>query len=103
MGRKPFFTNDATVVVSTDGYFDVFATGPRTANIKPSYRGVLAELGSTVCVGDRLSVRPDSNVLLEAVTAWFSERRAAAVRGELGGGRDRRPAPETRRPTVLRL
>lgn len=93
MGRKPFFTSDATIVVSTDGYFDVFAPGARTSTIKPSYRGVLAELGSTVRLGDRLSVRPDSSVLLDAVTAWSTDRGAAAVRGDLGGGRDHKPEP----------
>lgn len=93
MARRPFFTSDATIVVSTDGYFDVFAPGARTSNIKPSYRGVIAELGSAVRLGDRLSVRPDSSALLAAVSTWSTERGAAAVRGELGGGRDHKAEP----------
>ncbi len=93
MARTPFITMDATIVVSTDGYFDVFALGARAANVKPSYRGVIAELGPTVREGDRLSVRPDSAALLDAVTAWSTARGAAAVRGELGAGRDHEAKP----------
>lgn len=93
VGRRPFLTSDATIVVSPNGYFDVFAPGARAAHVKPSYRGVIAELGPTVRVGDRLSVRPDSSALLDAVNAWSSERGAAAVRGELGAGRDHKANP----------
>ena len=95
MARTPFITMDATIVVSTDGYFDVFALGARSVNAKPRYRGQIAELGPTVREGDRLSVRPDSVALLDAVTAWSTARGAAAARGELGAGRDREanPAP----------
>jgi ribonuclease HI len=91
VARTPFLTDDATIVVSTDGYFDVFAPVARTPNDKPSYRGIIAELGPTVRLGDRLSVRPDSVALREAVTAWSEDRGAAAVRGDLGGGRDHEP------------
>ena len=93
MARTPFMTSDATIVVSTDGYFDVYAPGARPANVKPAYRGVIAELGSKVRLGDRLSVRPDSIELLDAVTAWSTERGAAAVRGDMGAGRDHKSNP----------
>ena len=93
MARTPFLTPHATIVVSTDGYFDVFAPGERRPTTKPAYRGVIAELGSTVRVGDQLSVRPDSIALLDAVTAWSTARGASAVRGELGAGRDHRANP----------
>ncbi|MEX1171870.1 MAG: hypothetical protein WEG56_04570 [Chloroflexota bacterium] len=94
MARTPFMTPAATVVVSTGGYFDVFAPTERQPNDKPSYRGTIAELGATVREGDRLSVRPDSIALREAVTAWSVRRGASAVRGELGRGRDHVRTPE---------
>ena len=93
MARTPFLTPAATIVVSTDGYFDVFAPRARSANAKPAYRGVIAELGSTVRVGDQLSVRPDSIALLDAVFAWSAARGASAVRGDLGAGRDHKANP----------
>jgi hypothetical protein len=93
VARTPFSTPDATIVVSTGGYFDVFAPTPRRPNAKPSYRGIIAELGPTVRKGDRLSVRPDSAALREAVSAWSVRHGAAAVRGEMGGGRDQAPKP----------
>lgn len=93
MARKPFLTEHATIVVSTDGYFDVFAPGARSATTKPAYRGVIAELGSTVRTGDQLSVRPDSIALRDAVTAWSTARGASAVRGDLGSGRDHKANP----------
>src|SRR5450830_1888263 len=59
VARRSFRTADALIVVSTDGYFDVFPPVNRTPNDKPNYRGVLAELGPTVRgQDDRLSVRP---------------------------------------------
>ena len=89
MARKPFTTPDALIVVSSDGYFDVFRPAARRPNEKPSYRGVLAELGSTVRGhDDRLSVRPDSPILATAVSVWSANHGAAAVRGELGLGRN---------------
>ena len=89
MARRPFITPDALVVVSTDGYFDVFPMAARRPNAKPIYRGVISELGSTVRGGDgRLSVRPDSVALDAAVAVWSREHGAAAVRGELGPGRN---------------
>lgn len=89
VARRPFPTADALVVVSTAGYFDVFPLGPRRPESAPAYRGVLAELGPTVCGPDnRLSVRPDSAVLQAAVAAWSNRRGAAAIKGELGPGRN---------------
>ncbi len=89
MARRSFRTADALIVVSTDGYFDVFPPVDRSPNDKPNYRGVLAELGPTVRgQDDRLTVRPASVVLDAAVSAWSRSHGAAAVRGDLGFGRD---------------
>ena len=89
MARRSFRTADALIVVSTDGYFDVFPPIDRTENDKPTYRGVLAELGPTVRgQDDRLSVRPASPVLDAAVATWSRNHGAAAVRGEMGFGRN---------------
>ena len=87
MARRPFQTAEALIVVSSDGYFDVFPTS-RLANAKPAYRGVVAELGSAMRgPDDRLAVRPDSVVLQAAVATWARNHGAAAVRGEMGLGR----------------
>jgi hypothetical protein len=87
--RKSFRTADALIVVSTDGYFDVFPPQDRAANDKPNYRGVLAELGPTVRgQDDRLSCRPESPALDAAVSTWSRSHGAAAVRGEMGFGRN---------------
>lgn len=89
MARTPFSLPDTTIVVSTDGYFDVYPSGARSDGDKPAYRGRLAELGAGVRgVDDRLAIRPGSAALAKAVTAWSTANGAAAVRGELGGGRD---------------
>ena len=89
VARRSFRTADALIVVSTDGYFDVFPPVDRTPNDKPNYRGVLAELGPTVRgYDDRLSVRPESVALDAAVAIWSRNHGAAAVRGDMGGGRD---------------
>lgn len=89
MARRSFRTADALIVVSTDGYFDVFPPVNRTPNDKPNYRGVLAELGSSVRGSDdRLSVRPESVALDLAVSTWSRSHGAAAVRGEMGYGRN---------------
>ena len=75
--------------MSSDGFFDVYPTSVRTDGDKPAYRGVLAELGAGIRGGDdRLAVRPGSPALAEAVTAWSAVNGAAAVRGDLGKGRD---------------
>jgi hypothetical protein len=87
VARKPFQTPEALIVVSTGGYFDVFPVA-RQPNARPAYRGVIAELGSTVRdETGMLSARPDSAVLASAVAAWSSRHGAAALRGELGTGR----------------
>lgn len=89
MARTPFASSEARIVVSSDGFFDVYPPSVRTAGDKPTYRGVLAELGAGIRGSDdRLAVRPGSVALAEAVTAWSAVNGAAAVRGELGRGRD---------------
>lgn len=89
MARTPFSMPEANIVVASDGYFDVYPPVDRSDGDKPTYRGRLAELGSGIRgADDRLAVRPDSVALEAAVTAWSSARGAAAVRGELGAGRD---------------
>jgi hypothetical protein len=89
MARTSFSAPEAHIVVSTDGYFDVYPTSARTNGDKPAYRGVVAELGQGMRgPDDRLGVRPDSLALAEAVTAWSAVNGAAALDGSLGGGRD---------------
>jgi hypothetical protein len=89
MARTSFSPPEARIVVSTDGYFDVYPTANRTNSDKPAYRGVLAELGQEIRgTDDRLAVRPDSVALADAVTAWSAVNGAAAIGGALGTGRD---------------
>ena len=89
MARTPFSTPDAIIVVSSDGYFDVYPPAGRAPGDKPAYRGHLAELGGGIRgANDRLAVRPGSVALADAVIAWSAVHGAAAVRGELGRGRD---------------
>jgi hypothetical protein len=89
MARTSFSAREAQIVVSTDGYFDVYPTSPRTNGDKPVYRGVVAELGQGMRgPDDRLAVRPDSLALADAVTAWSAVNGAAALAGSLGRGRD---------------
>jgi hypothetical protein len=89
MARTSFSSPDANIVVSSAGYFDVYPPAGRSEGDKPSYRGVLAELGTGIRgANDRLAVRPGSAALADAVTAWSAVHGAAAVRGELGRGRD---------------
>ena len=89
MARTSFLSPEANIVVSTEGYFDVYPPYERSDGDKPAYRGVLAELGSGVRGGDdRLAIRPGSAALAHAVGAWSTAHGAAAVRGELGRGRD---------------
>jgi hypothetical protein len=88
MARTKFITPEALIVISTDGYFDVYPSGARPANAKPAYRGTLDLLEREVRAGNRLTVRPDSIALRVAVATWSSEHGAAAVRGELGAGRN---------------
>ncbi len=94
MSRTPFSPPESNIVVSTDGYFDVYPPFARTDSDRPSYRGRIAELGTGIRgLDDRLAVRPSSTVLREAVIAWSSAHGAAAVRGDLGGGRDAAEEP----------
>ena len=89
MARTSFTSPATTIVVSTDGYFDVYPSTGRSGGDKPAYRGELAELGAGIRgLNDRLAVRPDSIALATAVTAWSAVHGAAAVRGDLGGGRN---------------
>jgi hypothetical protein len=89
VARRPFRTADALIVVSSEGYFDVFPPVNRRPNDKPAYRGVVAELGATLRgYDDKLSVRPDSVALDAAVSVWSRSHGAAAVRGDLGLGRN---------------
>jgi hypothetical protein len=89
MSRTSFSSPASNIVVSTDGYFEVYPPIARSQGDKPAYRGGLAELGSGIRgLDDRLAVRPDSVALAIAVTAWSATHGGAAVRGELGGGRD---------------
>jgi hypothetical protein len=89
MARTPFSSPEANIVVSSDGYFDVYPSIDRSNGDKPAYRGRLAELGAGIRgTDDRLAVRPGSMALADAVSAWSAANGAAAVRGELGGGRD---------------
>jgi len=89
MGRMSFVAPEALVVVSTDGYFDVFAPSGRTENDKPKYRGLVEELGSGIRgAGGRLAIRPGSHRLAAAVAGWAKAHGLAAVSGDLGPGRD---------------
>ncbi len=89
MARTPFTSPEATIVVSSDGYFDVYPATARTNGDKPAYRGRIAELGAGIRgADDRLAVRPGSAALADAVLAWSTLNGAAAVNGTLGLGRD---------------
>lgn len=89
MARTPFSPPEANIVVSTDGYFDVYPRGERSNGDKPAYRGVLAELGPGIRGGDdRLLIRPGSAKLAAAVTAWSASHGEDAISGKLGRGRD---------------
>ena len=89
MARTAFSPAEATIVVCSDGYFDVYPASARTNGDKPAYRGRLAELGPGIRgADDRLAVRPGSVALATAISTWSTAHGAAAVRGELGGGRD---------------
>lgn len=89
MARTSFSSPDSNIVVSSDGYFDVYPPADRSNGDKPADRGTLAELGAGIRgANDRLAVRPGSVALADAVTAWSAVHGAAAVGGELGRGRD---------------
>ncbi len=88
MARRAFSSPAANIVVSTDGYFDVYPPTARTGGDRPAYRGGIAELGAGIRgTDDRLTVRPDSAALAAAVEAWSAVHGASAVRGEMGKGR----------------
>jgi hypothetical protein len=89
MARTSFSAPEAHIVVSTDGYFDVYPTSSRTNGDRPVYRGQLAELGPGIRgADDRLAVRPGSVALADAVASWSAVNGAAALGGALGRGRD---------------
>ncbi len=89
VARTSFSAPEAHIVVSTEGYFDVYPTTARSNSDKPAYRGHLAELGPGIRgLDDRLAVRPGSSTLADAVTAWSAVNGAAALDGALGKGRD---------------
>ncbi|HYO43030.1 MAG TPA: hypothetical protein VES19_07490 [Candidatus Limnocylindrales bacterium] len=80
---------ETTIVVSTDGYFDVYPPVARTNGDKPAYRGRVAELGTGFrALDETLAVRPTSPALAEAVVLWSSANGAAALSGGMGGGRN---------------
>ena len=89
MSRTSFSPPEARIVVSTDGYFDVYPTTARTNGDKPAYRGRIAELGAGIRgVDDRLAVRPTRIALNDAVIAWSAVNGASALAGGMGKGRD---------------
>ena len=89
MSRTSFPMPESTVVVSTEGYFDVYPPVTRSNGDKPAYRGRLSELGFGIRgLDDRLAIRPSSPVLADAVATWSAVNGAAALDGTMGGGRD---------------
>jgi hypothetical protein len=89
LARTSFSAPEARIVVSSDGYFDVYPMTARSNGDKPAYRGRLAELGPGIRgLDDRLAVRPGSPALADAVTAWSAVNGEAALGGTLGKGRD---------------
>jgi hypothetical protein len=89
MARTSFSSSVSNIVVCSDGYFDVYPPVTRSGGDRPTYRGGLAELGTGIRgLDDRLAVRPASPALASAVAAWDAVHGGAAVRGELGRGRD---------------
>jgi hypothetical protein len=89
VSRRSFTSPETTIVVSSDGYFDVYPPVARSNGDKPAYRGRLNELGAGIRGADeRLAVRPSSVLLAEAVEAWSAVNGAAALGGVIGRGRD---------------
>lgn len=89
MSRRSFTSPETTIVVSSDGYFDVYPPVARSNGDKPAYRGRLNELGAGIRGADeRLAVRPSSALLAEAVETWSAINGAAALGGVIGRGRD---------------
>lgn len=84
---------ETTIVVSTDGYFDVYPPVARTNGDKPAYRGRVAELGSGFrALDETLAVRPTAPALAEALVLWSSVNGISALDGSMGGGRDGKEA-----------
>jgi len=89
LSRTSFSAPEAHIVVSTDGYFDVYPSSARTNGDRPAYRGRLAELGPGIRgADDRLAVRPTSPALADAVIAWSAVHGSDALAGGMGAGRD---------------
>ncbi len=89
MARTSFSPPESNIVVSTDGYFDVYPSTDRSNGDKPAYPGAIAEIGAGIRgADDRLAVRPGSMKLANAVNAWSAVHGKAAVGGKLGRGRD---------------
>ena len=89
MSRTSFPLPESTIVVSTEGYFDVYPPIARAESDRPAYRGRLNELGAGIRgVDGRLAVRPSSTALADAVTTWSVVNGAEAVGGSIGRGRD---------------
>lgn len=89
MTRRSFLSSETTIVVSQNGYFDVYPPVTRSNGDKPAYRGRLGELGAGIRgADDRLAVRPSSTALAEAVATWSAVNGAAALGGAMGKGRD---------------
>jgi len=75
VARTSFSSPDSNIVVSSDGYFDVYPPIDRSNGDKPAYRGRLAELGAGLRgPNDRLAVRPGSVALADAVSNGGIER-----------------------------
>ena len=106
MSRTTFASAEANIVVSSDGFFDVYPPVARSNGDKPAYRGTINELGGGLRgANERLAIRPTSAVLSDAVGAWSRAHGAAAVRGEMGLGRNgvvavtAKPGPAASKPT----
>ena len=90
MTRRSFPSSETTIVVSSDGYFDVYPPVPRSDGDKPAYRGRLNELGAGIRgADDRLAVRPSSVALADAVAALVGRQRRRRRPGH-DGSRSRR-------------
>ena len=90
MARTAFAQPEANIVVSTDGYFDVYPTSARLHGDKPAYRGAARGARRRHPRRGRPPRGPsrDRPQLADAVTTWSTVNGAAAVRGDLGRGRD---------------
>ena len=89
MTRRSFPMAETTIVVSTDGYFDVYPPIARTNGDRPAYRGRVVELGGGFrALDETLAVRPTSPMLAEAVVLWSAVNGEAALSGAMGPGRN---------------